>query len=377
MNSQSKYLPERVVFDGTGEFLKTVRARVRDALAGHAPGADPRLQRKAALIMVWFLGSFVLMLSVQSVWLQLILCFSYGLAASAVGFNIFHDANHGAMSSNRRVNLIVAVLASTVLGASRYLWNYKHNVLHHRLTNIHTWDDDLETRGFLRLTPQQRWKPRYNGQHLFVVILYAVNAFELVFIKDWVQYFTLRINPHQRIPAMSLAEKIEFWAGKACYLLVFVALPFAILPAGHVVMGFLIYQFTLGLSLALVFSMAHQVESVEFPSPEGAPPTIGEEWGAHQMRTTANFANRNRGWNWYSGGLNHQIEHHLFPGMSHTHYAAIGRVVRSTAHEFGLPYNHFETYEAALHSHYRLLRRLGARPPAITPENITRFERDR
>ena len=363
MNIQMPAKPERVVFDGRGDFLKTVRARVQDALADHAPGADPRLQRKAAFIAVWFLGSFVLFLTAKSLWLQLLCCFSYGLAASAVGFNIFHDANHGAMSSNRRINTMVAVLASTVLGASRYFWNFKHNVLHHRLTNIHTWDDDLETRGFLRLTFEQNWKPRYHGQHLFVVFLYAVNAIELVFVKDWVQYFTLRINEHQRIPPMSGREKAEFWLGKAFYLAVFVALPFAVLPASHVIAGLLVYEITLGLSLALVFSMAHQVESVEFPSPQGTPPTIDEEWGAHQMRTTANFANRNRGWNWYSGGLNHQIEHHLFPGMSHTHYAAIGSVVRSTADEFGLPYNHFGTYRAALHSHYRLLRRLGARPP--------------
>jgi linoleoyl-CoA desaturase len=261
------------------------------------------------------------------------------------------------------------VLASTVLGASRYLWNYKHNVLHHRLTNIHTWDDDLETRGFLRLTPQERWKPRYYGQHLFVAVLYAVNAFEMVFVKDFVQYFSLRINPHQGIPPLSNAEKVEFWAAKALYLAVFVALPFAILPAERAVMGFLVYEVTLGLSLALVFSLAHQVESVEFPSPNGVPPTISEGWGAHQMRTTANFANRSSGWNWFSGGLNHQIEHHLFPSMSHTHYAAIGKVVRSTAQEFGLPYNHFETYGAALRSHYRLLRRLGARPALSHPEN--------
>ena len=370
MSGQSKDRPERIVFDGTGEFLTTVRARVREALAGHASGGDPRLLRKAAFITVWFLGSFALLLSVKSAWLQLILCFSYGLAASAVGFNIFHDANHGAMSSSHRVNVFIAVLASIVLGPSRYLWKYKHNVLHHRLTNIHTWDDDLETRGFLRLTPQQRWKPRYWGQHLFVVVLYAVNAIEMVFVKDFVQYFTLRINPHQRIPAMSIAEKTEFWVAKALYLAVFVGLPFAILPAERVVIGFLIYEATLGLSLALVFSMAHQVESVEFPSPHGAPPTIDEEWGAHQMRTTANFANLNTGWNWFSGGLNHQIEHHLFPSMSHTHYVDIGPVVRSTAYEFGLPYNHFETYGAALHSHYRLLRTLGARPPF--PEKIHR-----
>lgn len=362
MGEQLTHGPTRVVFDGSGEFLQTVRARVRDILAGHALAGDPRLLRKAALVLVWFLGSFVLLLSTKSGWLQLMLCVSYGLAASAVGFNIFHDANHGAMSSSLRVNRAWAMLASTVLGPSRYLWNYKHNVLHHRNTNIHTWDDDLETRGFLRLSPRQHWKWRYRGQQWFVFPLYAVNAVEMVFVKDFVQYFMLRINPHQRIPAMSGAEKTEFWIAKALYLAIFVAIPFAILPLERVAVGFLIYECTLGLSLGLVFSMAHQVEGVDFPSPQGIPPTIGEGWGAHQMRTTANFANLNHGWNWFSGGLNHQIEHHLFPSMSHTHYAAIGRVVRGTAREFGLPYNHFETYRAALHSHYRLLRKLGTRP---------------
>jgi linoleoyl-CoA desaturase len=353
--------PERVSFDGDGEFLRTVRARVHLALGGKHAAGDARLQRKAALILVWFFGSFILLLSVTPVWLQYALWFSYGLAASAVGFNIFHDANHGAMSSDRRTNLLVGSFAATILGASRYLWNYKHHILHHRFTNIHGWDDDLETRGFLRITSQQEWKPRYRGQHLFVAALYAVNAFELVFIKDWVQYFTLRINEHQRIPPMSRPEKIEFWTGKIIYLAIFLGLPFALLPFAHVLIGLLIYEVTLGLSLALVFSMAHQVESVAFPTPNGAN-AITEEWGSHQMRTTANFANRHAGWNWYTGGLNHQIEHHLFPAMSHTHYAAIGPIVRRTGIEFGLPYHHFETYAAALHSHYRHLRALSMEP---------------
>jgi linoleoyl-CoA desaturase len=362
--SVKKARQERVAFDGSGEFLRTVRARVQTSLEGQAPEGDRRLQLKAGITVFWYLASFFLLLSVNSAWLQLVLCISYGLAASAVGFNVFHDANHGALSSNRRLNFSVAVLTSAMLGPSRYLWNFKHNVLHHRNTNIHTWDDDLETRGFLRLTPEQQWKWRYRGQHLFVFALYAISAFEMVFVKDFVQFFSLRINQHQRIPALSVSEKIEFWLAKALYFTIFVGLPFALLPAGRVVAGFLIYEVTLGLSLALVFSMAHQVEIIAFPSPQGVPPTIKEEWGAHQMRTTANFATVNRVWNWYSGGLNHQIEHHLFPGMSHTRYAVIGRVVRDTAEEFGLPYHHFERYGGALSSHYRLLRRLGAKPLA-------------
>ena len=353
---------ERVTFDGSGEFLRTVRARVQIKLAGQAPTGCRQLQVKAAITVLWYLGSFAALLSVHATWLQIALCMSYGLAASAVGFNVFHDAGHGAMSRDRRVNFAVAVFTSAILGPSRYLWGFKHNVLHHRNTNIHTWDDDLETRGFLRLTPEQQWKWRYMGQHLFVFVLYAVNAIEMVFIKDFVQYFTLRINEHQRIPAMSVAEKIEFWLSKLVYFAIFVGLPFALLPAGRVLAGFLIYEFTVGLALALVFGMAHQVEVIAFPSPQGAPPTINEEWAAHQMRTTANFATAGRLLNWYTGGLNHQIEHHLFPDMSHTHYVAINGIVRGAAAEFGLPYHHFETWGAALGSHYRFLRRLGARP---------------
>ena len=164
--------------------------------------------------MVWFLGSFVLLLSVRSGWLQLFLCFPMGWRPAPSASASPRRQPWRDVSCDRRINLAIAVTASAVLGASRYLWNYKHNVLHHRLTNIHTWDDDLETRGFLRLSPEQGWKRRYHGQHLFVILLYAINAIELVFIKDFVQYFTLRINPHQRIPAMSAADKAEFWATK-------------------------------------------------------------------------------------------------------------------------------------------------------------------
>lgn len=352
---------ERVAFDGAGDFLKTVRERVNTALPPDRQKGCPTLQRKSALIAVWFLGSFILLLCIDSVWAQIVLCFSYGLAASAVGFNIFHDANHGAISSCRRTNTIVAILTSMALGPSRYLWAYKHHVLHHRFTNLQGWDDDLETRGFLRLSPHQPWKPRYRGQHIFVFALYAINAIEMVFVKDFVQYFTLRMNASQDIPAMSKAEKFEFWAAKAFYVAIFVALPIAILPFERVLAGFLIYQVTLGLSLALIFSMAHQVEHAAFPALATHSPAISEEWAAHQMRTTVNFANSSPVMNWFSGGLNHQIEHHLFPTVSHTHYAAIRPIVRSTALEFQLPYNHFDTYAKALKSHYRFLQKLSIR----------------
>lgn len=362
LNARVRSAPPPVIFDGSGAYLRAVRGEVAEALAGRRPTGDPRLQRKAAFIALLFLGSYALLLSVHSIWLQLPLCVVCGLAACAIGLNIFHDACHGSLSTSPRVNRAVAMGACMALGASRYLWVYKHHVLHHRFTNLYGWDDDLEPRGWLRFTPQQPWHLRYRGQHRFFVLLYLFNTIEWFFIKDFVQYFTLRINPHQRIPAMSSAEKLEFWACKAIYLAVFVALPFAVMAPARALALLIVFHFTFGLTLTLVFNLAHLVEEAAFPRPDGDPVTVREEWAAHQMRTTVNFANRSRMWNWFSGGLNHQIEHHLFPLVSHTHYPEISRTVRRAAGEHGLPYMELKTYRAALASHYRLLRTLAAEP---------------
>ena len=360
MGHPLKEKPACVAFDGAGDFLRTVRGQVNHALAPQRQKGNARFWRKSILILVWFFASFILVLAAKSFWLQMALCVSYGLAASAVGFNIFHDANHGSISLDQRVNTAMAVLCSCILGPSRFLWCHKHHVLHHRFTNIQEWDDDLETRGFLRLSPHQPWKPRFRGQHLFVWVLYAINGIEMVFVKDFVQYFTRQMNPFKSIPAMSRGEKIEFWASKAVYLAIFVALPIVLLPAERAIAAFLVYEFTLGLSLALVFSMAHQVENADFIASDTGP--SAGEWAAHQMQTTVNFANTRPFWNWYTGGLNHQIEHHLFPSVSHTHYAVIRPIVRDAALEFQLPYKQFRTYREALKSHFRFLKNLAEKP---------------
>jgi linoleoyl-CoA desaturase len=320
------------------------------------------LLSKLVVISVWFAASYVALLSVESVALKLALCFSYALAASAVGFNIFHDANHGTVFSSRSANLALAIAVSCVLGPSRYFWNFKHQTLHHRYTNIYKWDDDLETRGFLRMSPDQPWQWRYTGQHRYFLLLYALNALEWFFIKDYVQYFTLRINDYCSIPPMSAAEHAEFWLCKIVYMSAFVVLPFFLLPTMQVVAGLFVFYLTLGLVVALVFNLAHEVEPVSFNTAGTGSPAIADSWAAIQMKSTANFAISNPVWNWYTGGLNHQIEHHLFPSARHSDYPAIAAIVRQAAGQFGLPYICFDTYGAALKSHYLLLKRLSARP---------------
>jgi linoleoyl-CoA desaturase len=351
-----------VNFKANGEFWKVLRARVDEHFADRPRRDDPRLYRKAVIISIWFVGSYVLLLGIQLGWLQLLLCFSFALAASAMGFNIFHDSNHGSFSSNKCVNLVVSGLTATALGAGRHFWCYKHNVLHHTFTNIFEWDDDIESRGFLRQSPRQPWLPRFRNQHIFFVAIYSVATLEWFFVRDFVEYLKMRINPYQPLSPLSKIEKLEFWLSKAGYYAIFVFLPFAILPADRVVIGLLVFHVTFALSLSLIFQLAHVIEKSDFPEPFGHPAILEEEWAAHEMRTTANFAVHNRLLRWFAGGLNFQIEHHLFPHISHTHYPDISDIVRNTAREFNLPYHLYDTYLDVVKSHYRLLRELGADP---------------
>jgi linoleoyl-CoA desaturase len=199
----------------------------------------------------------------------------------------------------------------------------------------------------------------------FFLVLYALATLEWLFVKDFIQYFTLRINEYQRVPGLRFGQHVEFWATKAIHFVLFLSLPLMMMPVWNVITGLVVYHLVFSTALTFIFQIAHQVEKVSFPEPVGDPPMIVEEWGAHQMRTTANFATTNRFMNWFAGGLNFQIEHHLFPRMRHTLYPRISLIVRQTALEFGLPYHHYDTYAEAVKSHYRFLREMSREPQGV------------
>lgn len=349
-------------FARRSQFRSALRERVDAHFAGRPRRGHPQLVGKASFILLWLAASYVTAMTTSRPDVLLLASVSGALAAAALGFNVFHDANHGAFSASGSVNAILATLTCGVLGPSRYLWHYKHHVYHHVYTNIYGWDDDIETRGHLRMSSRQPWRARYRHQHFAFALLYALSTIEWFFIKDFVQYFSGRMT-HRAIPPMTAAQHAEFWLCKLAYIVVFVALPFAFHPVATAVLGLLLFHATLGLVLTFVFQIAHGTEDVEFPEPSGGDPAlIDDEWAAHVMRTTVNFATGNRALNWYVGGLNFQIEHHLFPLVSHVHYPQLAAIVRRTAAEHGLPYHEHPSYRGAIFSHYRLLRTLGAAP---------------
>lgn len=315
------------------------------------------------MTLVWFSVSYTALLFVDSTLFRLLAAASLGAAAAGIGFIIFHDATHGSFTRNSFWNGAIAIACCMLLGPSRFLWMQKHHVFHHRFTNLNTWDDDIETRGFLRLSPDQPYRSWHSLQVLYWPLIYGVATIEWFFVKDFKQYFAGRLNPYLDLPPMSPIQHLEFWLTKLVYFAAFVAVPIRVLGLWPALAALSMFHVIFGLILTSVFQLAHMNDHVEFPHVSADGYSVEEEWAVHQLRTTADFAHDNRLAAMYFGGLNFQVEHHLFPGISHRHYPALARIVAETTRDYGVPYHVYPSWCAAVLGHIKIISRLARSDP--------------
>lgn len=345
-------------FAPPSERSRVLRERIGAWVRSEEPSvARGRMRRKTAIIGAWFGASYVLLVFVaSSPWSAVPLALSLGLAAAAVGMNVQHDANHGAWPTGRRARRVLG-FSLDVLGGSSYVWRYKHNRSHHQFTNIAGADNDVDLRPFGRLSPvhPRRWFHRF--QHIYLWPLYGFMPLAWHLVEDYVQVARGKIA-EQPFPRPRGRALVGFVGGKLAAAVLWFGLPLLLHPP-LVVLGFvLLVGGVLGVVLAVVFQLAHATEVAAFPA------ETEDEWLVHQLRTTADFAQRRRALTWFLGGLNFQVEHHLFPGVPHVRYPALARVLRQTCAELELPYVVHRSFGAALAAHYRWLRALGAPPAA-------------
>jgi linoleoyl-CoA desaturase len=344
-------------------FRKTLNERVDAYLReNNLPARDvPAMYVKTAIVLAWWLTVYVLILfGGFSPLVNLGLCLVWAVAIGAIGFNVMHDANHGGYSNHAHINKLLS-LSAELLGVSGFRWRTKHNVWHHTYTNIAGLDDDIETFGTLRLTPHEPWKPLYRAQHWYFPLVYSLTALDFM-IRDFMMIFARKSDQYHVYPKMSRADKLNFWLGKLFFFVITIGLPLQVFPWWQVLIGFFVVYLILGLSIGLVFQLAHIMEAADFPEPVGNPLHIDNEWAIHEVQTTVNFAPNNRLLNWYIGGLNYQIEHHLLPHVSHVNYPRIAPIVQKTCEEFGIAYVSYPTWRQAFMSHWRELRSLSRRP---------------
>lgn len=306
-------------------------------------------------------------------WVKLGLAVLLGVGVAGVGFAVAHDALHGAYSRNPLVNKVLG-LSFDLFGANGYMWKITHNVIHHTYTNIHGVDEDLSVSPLLRLSPEAPLKPVHRWQHLYAFLAYSTSTLFWVFVKDYKYFLQKDLGPYQdkKHPPAEVASLVVM---KLVYYGWSIVVPLLVLDLAwwQFLIGYLAMHLTAGTILGIVFQLAHVVEGTEHPLPDehGA---MEEAWMVHEMETTSNFARDNRLLSWYVGGLNFQVEHHLFPRVCSVHYPAISRIVEAVARRNGVVYNSQPTFRAAVRSHYVMLRRFGretleaARASTATPQ---------
>ncbi len=284
-------------------------------------------------------------------------CMLVGFVISFIGFNVMHDGAHGSFSNRQWVNK-VAAFSLNLLGGSSFMWNMKHNVIHHAFTNVHEVDDDLDAGLLLRLSEHQKRYKVHSFQHMYVWVLYAQLYLFWIFYSDYKKYFTGKIGDIP-LKKMKLQDHLIFWKSKIVFLVIYIVLPIIFTGWLSWLIGFITITWVAGVVLSIVFQLAHTVENTHFPLPDDATGKMGDEWAIHQLKTTANFATGNRVISWMVGGLNFQVEHHLFPRVSHIHYPAISKIVKQACEEYGVVYNEYAKMRIAIMSHLRFLRSLG------------------
>lgn len=354
---------EKVTFNNrtSREFGKIVKERVdlyfeENGISRHA---NAQMVIKTILMLTLYVGSYGLIISGQfSLGMMWFLTFVMGVAAAGIGFSISHDALHGAYSSNKSVNRALGYTFD-MLGANGYIWKITHNIIHHTYTNIHGHDEDLEVAGFIRLSPHSEHKMIHRIQHLLAFFAYSLAMVFWVFIKDYKNFLKSNIGPYDS-KKHPVSEWVILFITKALVYMYMLILPMILLDITwvHLLIGFLTLQLTAGLIVGVIFQLAHVVEETVHPQPNEEN-MIDEHWMIHEMITTNNFARDNKTLCWFVGGLNFQIEHHLFPKVCSIHYPAISPIVQKTAHEFGIPYNLHASFSEAVGSHYRTLKKFG------------------
>ena len=352
----------KIRFPARTGFHDTVKKRVDQYFADSrlSKTGDWRMFVKTGVLLAWLVVSYVLLVFFSTSFIVAMLAvFALAQGFALVGFNIAHDGAHDSYAKNKKINWLMGCTFD-LLGGSQMLWRQKHNKLHHIYTNIHGFDEDLDSHGLLRLSPYQPWHPWHRFQHYYAFAAYSLLTLSWVTIGDFRKFFSGHIG-HYILHKPAGAEACFFFLAKIFYFGYALILPLYWHPWLHVLMAFMGVHLILGFTLSMAFQLAHTIEHNSFPTPDADTGMMPQAWAMHEVETTANFAPQNRWTTWYLGGLNFQIEHHLFANICHRHYPAISTIVAETCHEFAIPYVSYPTVRSAVAGHYRFLKTMGRR----------------
>ncbi len=346
------------------KFFRTLNKRVNKHFKDNniKTTGNIRLYIKAAVMFTLFIAPLVIIFSFDlPSWIQALLMVIVGIGMAGVGMNVMHDANHGSFSNKKWVNKLMGS-SIYILAGNDYNWKVQHNVLHHTYTNIVGHDEDVDAGRIIRFSKHSEWLKIHKYQKYYAFFLYGLLTVNWAITTDFKQSYNYL---KRKLSYGDMPKPVTQWTkliiGKILYYSIWVALPLYLGYGWKVLAGFMIMHYTAGIILSVTFQLAHVMPNTDMPLPDENG-TMKNTWAIHQLYTTSNFAPKSWLVEFYTGGLNRQVEHHLFAKISHVHYTKLAKIVKQTALEFNLPYNEYNTMFGAIKEHYKQLKELGKKP---------------
>jgi linoleoyl-CoA desaturase len=348
------------------KFFRTLNKRVNSYFKekGVKRTGNWKLYTKAMLMFaLLFIPFFVILFVPLSQFTMFLLAIVSGIGMAGVGMNVMHDSNHESFSSKKWVNKLMGG-SMYVLAGNVYNWKVQHNVLHHTFTNIKGHDEDIDAGRIIRFSKHSKWLKIHKLQRYYSIFIYGLLTINWAITTDFKQtsrYLKRKLS-YGKFPNPT-TQWVTLVISKILYYAFWIALPMVLLEISwwKILIGFFIMHYTAGLILSLVFQLAHVVPKTSTPLPDKEG-NLEHTWAIHQLYTTSNFAPKNKFVSFFTGGLNHQVEHHIFPHISHIHYGKLAKIVKDTAKEFNLPYYEYKTMTRALLEHFHQLKTLGTKP---------------
>ena len=346
-------------FVGNNAFQGELRRRIDEYFeqTGRPKRDCPQVYVKTAILLTSFVGLYVLLVFFAQTWWQALpLAILLGFATAGIGLNVQHDGGHQAYSNKSWINALSAMTLD-MIGGSSYVWHHRHTVLHHTYVNITGHDSDIDLGALGRVTPYQKRLSIHRWQHYYMWPLYGLMAIRWQLFGDYLDVIRGQVSNHP-IPRPRGWDLAQFLGGKAMFLALAVGIPMAFHQWWVVLIFYGAAGMVVGITLSVVFQLSHVVEEAAFVPPSDTN-RIENAWAIHQVESTVDFARRSKLAAWLLGGLNFQIEHHLFPRICHVNYPAMSKIVEQTCRDFGVEYHEHPSFAAGVASHFRWLRRMG------------------
>lgn len=352
----------------TPEFFRSLRTEVENYFKenGIKKSGNWKLYIKASILLTLFAflfsAPYIYHLSLSLHWLLSGL--SLAVVIAAIGFNIGHDAAHGSFSSKGFINNLFSHSFDFLAGVSNYFWKTKHNVTHHTYTNVEGMDDDTGTNGLFRFSNEQEWHPWHRMQVFYALLFYSLLYLQWIYLKDFQKWIQKKVGTID-IPKMNGVQVASIILSKLLHIIIFWIIPILYFGFLKTLLVTGSMYLMCGITITIVFQLAHIQTKSHFPVPDKTTGNIENDWAIEQIRTTANFETWNPLVTHFTGGLNHQVEHHLFSNISHVHYPAIRKIVKKKCHEFGIQYNEYRTTIGAIIDHMKYLWIMGKKPKIV------------